>query len=161
MLRSSILWLLLWQATASALAAQRRIGEPLVLDSATTAKANAQCGAFADESVFVDSLWVPSPRTLVSVNAYGLQLPALRSAPLLEYPAQLQRDHIQGRVVVVAVVGGNGRIESGSVKVIETPHQDFVPVMEHYLYSARFTQPRLRKHPVRVCIVLPTEFHTR
>jgi hypothetical protein len=58
-------------------------------------------------------------------------------------------------------VGVNGRIERNSVKVIETPHEGFVPVMEHRLYGSRFTRPRLRKHPVRVCVVVPAEFHTR
>jgi hypothetical protein len=156
MLRPSTLLVVLCHVTSTALA-----GQVNYLDSTTTAKANAQCGAVADDSVFVDSLWVPGPRTLVSVHAYGLQVPDLQSAPTVQYPARLERDKIQGRVVVVAIVGVNGRIEPGSVKVVETPHQDFVPVMEHHLYGARFTRPRLRKHPVRVCIVVPAEFHTR
>ena len=85
--RLSIVSLLLVQAMATRLVGQQRFLERLYLDSATTAKANAQCGSFADESVFVDSMWVPGPQTLVSINAYGLEGLESRYSPPPEYRA--------------------------------------------------------------------------
>lgn len=152
MLRAGLLCFILCTLALAPLTAQ--------LDSATQAKASAACGHLADDSVWVDSLWKPGPQTLVSINAYGLHVPELQGMPVpLEYPAHLREEHVQGRVVATGIIGGNGRTEPGSVHVVETPHPDFVPVVEKYLYGAHFSRPSLRGRPVRVCIALPIDFH--
>src|ERR1043166_1622630 len=107
MLRSVLLCLVLCTATQARLIAQRA-----PLDSATAAKASAQCGHVADDSVWADSLWKPGPQTVVSVHAYGLEVPDFRSTPPApEYPAHLRRNHVQGRVVATGIIGVNGQIE--------------------------------------------------
>jgi hypothetical protein len=130
------------------------------LDSAQVARARALCGPLADDSVVLDPLWPPTG-TLVSKRFAGLEgpqwLPSPRVVP--EYPRSLLKQRIQGRVIAAAIVDTTGHIAPGSIKVVSTPHEDFVPAVERYLKQQRFTPGRIHGRLMRVCIAWPIDFH--
>ena len=53
------------------------------------------------------------------------QKPALLFGPRLDYPEDLRRNRIQGRVLVQAILDTLGRIEPGSIQFVMTPDPGF------------------------------------
>ncbi len=131
---------------------------PLRPDSAQLAQGRALCGRLADDSVGFSPFSLPAG-SLVSPEFPGLEPPSqVGFGPALEYPDHLRKRGIQGRVVVSAVIDTTGRVERGSVKVVTTPHEDFVPAVERFLMRARYQPGKLYGRPMRVCIVMPIDF---
>jgi periplasmic protein TonB len=58
--------------------------------------------------------------------------------PNPEYPSRLKSAGVTGTVQVRFIVGANGRVESNSIKVVSTPHPDFVDGIRRALASARY-----------------------
>jgi TonB family protein len=130
----------------------------LKLDSAQFARGRALCGPVADDSLVLDPLWPPAG-SLVSLRFPELEKPkilASRGHP--EYPAHLRSEGVRGTVIVAVIVDTTGEVEPASVKVASTPHPDFIPVVERYLYGIRFSPGRLHSRLVRVCVVMPVSF---
>jgi periplasmic protein TonB len=55
-----------------------------------------------------------------------------------EYPSRLRNAGVTGTVQVRFIVGANGRVESNSIKIVSTPHPDFVDGVRRALQNARF-----------------------
>jgi len=91
-------------------------------------------------------------------DARALEGPEVLSGPRLEYPDNLRRAGIQGRVVVRVVIDTSGRAERGSVRILSTPHPDFNGPVTEYIEHARFSVPVSSKGHVRACVVLPVDF---
>jgi len=131
-------------------------------DSAQVAQARALCGPLADDSVKQNALWLAPPEAVFSARVAGVEPPSMlpSSSAIPEYPGDLRRQGIEGRVIAAAIVDATGRVEPGSVKVSVTPHPDFTPAVERYLERARFRPGQLNGRPIRVCIVTPLDFRT-
>lgn len=86
------------------------------------------------------------------------ELPVLLAGPQLAYPEPLRRAGIAGQVVVEAVIDSTGRVESGSLRVVQTTNDGFASAAKEYVLRALFRPARLRGRPVRVLIRLPVEF---
>lgn len=84
--------------------------------------------------------------------------PHLASSPTLVYPAPLLLAGISGRVVLEAVIDTTGRVEDGSVRVVESSEPRFNPAAREYIRGARFTPGRIGGRPVRVVFRMPVEF---
>jgi hypothetical protein len=84
-----------------------------------------------------DTVTVPPP--IYTENDSLTQKPAfMGSATPPEYPLDLKRRGIHGRVVVQMVLDTLGRIEQNSMQVVTTPHPGFVTPVAHFLGSASF-----------------------
>jgi periplasmic protein TonB len=55
-----------------------------------------------------------------------------------EYPSRLRNAGVTGTVQVRFIVGANGRVETSSIKIVSTPHPDFVEGVRRALQNARF-----------------------
>ena len=84
--------------------------------------------------------------------------PHLVSGPTLMYPAPLLLSRITGRVVVEAVIDTTGRVQEGTVRVIESSDPRFNESAKVYLEGAHFTPGRIAGRPVPVRFQMPVEF---
>src|SRR2546422_7243841 len=91
------------------------------------ARARALCGPLAEDGLVLDPMW-PRAGDLVSQQFNLLELPRLLPTRVVaEYPRNLRERGIQGVVFVAAIIDTTGHIEATSVKVVTTPHDDFLP----------------------------------
>jgi TonB family protein len=86
------------------------------------------------------------------------ETPLLLAAPPTPYPDLLRQAGIGGRVLLQAIVDTSGRIEPGSMRILQTPNRAFnAPVME-WATKALFRPARLDGRAVRVIIHLPVDY---
>ena len=84
--------------------------------------------------------------------------PHLVSSAVLTYPAPLLLARVTGRVVVEAVIDTTGRVEEGTVRVIESSDARFNESAKDYLQAAHFTPARIAGRAVPVRFQMPVEF---
>ena len=127
-------------------------------DSAQRARARALCGPLAEDTLVLDPTW-PHAGDLVSQSFAFMEPPrSLPARVVVEYPRSLRDRGIEGAVFLAAIIDTTGRIEANSVKVVATPHLDFLPAVHKYLYQLRFSPGRAHGHPVRVCVAMVIPF---
>jgi TonB family protein len=86
------------------------------------------------------------------------QKPALLSAPTIQYPEDLRRNHIQGRVLVQMILDTLGQVERGSIQFATTPDPGFLMPVQQYLTFARFRPARRNGRLVRSIVQMPIDF---
>jgi TonB family protein len=82
-------------------------------------------------------------------------VPAVVAVPPFQYPASLGSRSPHGRAVVRVVVDTFGRVEPGSITVIETPDSALAPAVLDFAAHVLFRPGRVRGHRVRVVVDLP------
>jgi protein TonB len=87
------------------------------------------------------------------------ELPMMLAAPA--YPELLRQAGLQGRVVLEVVIDTLGRVERGSVVVVESAHPAFVAPAQQSLLKSLFRPARVRGKAVRVRVRVPIEFVLR
>ena len=133
----------------------------LIPDSAQRALARKLCGSLAEDGLVLDPMW-PRAGDLVSQQFNLLELPRLLPTRVVaEYPRNLRERGIQGVVFVAAIIDTTGHIEATSVKVVTTPHDDFLPAVRNYLDQVRFSPGRVHERRVRVCTAIQVPFLIR
>jgi len=107
---------------------------------------------------------VPLPRITMHIagDVYGEaeveERPHRLSGPPLAYPGPLLLSRIGGRVIIEAVIDTTGRVEGGTVRVLESSDARFNEAAQEYVRAARFTAGRLAGRAVRVRFEMPVEF---
>ena len=84
--------------------------------------------------------------------------PHRTSGPALTYPAPLLLSRTSGRVIIEAVIDTTGRVEDGTVRVIESSDARFNQAAKDYVRAARFTPGRIAGRAVRVRFEMPVAF---
>lgn len=100
----------------------------------------------------------PVDLTQVFVEAVVDEPPERISFPPPEYPRMLQEAHIEGSVVLEAVIDTTGHAEPNSIKVISSTNRAFEAPAKDALRRALFRPGRVRGQPVRVLVHLPIRF---
>jgi len=80
------------------------------------------------------------------------------AARSLQYPELMLQAHIQGRVLVQAIIDTSGRAEPPSVKVIQSPNPGFDQPAKNLVLKSLFRPARVHGRAVRVLINLPIDF---
>jgi TonB family protein len=101
---------------------------------------------------------VAPPQDEVYTEAIVDEKPLLLSAPPPPYPALLSAAGIQGRVVLQAVVDTTGRLEPGSLKILETPNPGFNTPVKQWALKALFRPAMRQGRAVRVYVNLPLDY---
>jgi TonB family protein len=73
----------------------------------------------------------------------------LLSQPVPKYPPALAALGVAGRVKVEFVVDTTGRVETGSVRILESSHRAFEDAARGTVLAAEFRPARFGSHPVR------------
>ena len=84
--------------------------------------------------------------------------PVPRHAPALVYPPDAERQHIQGKVVVTAVVGTDGVVEKQSVKVVQSAHPLLDAQARQFVEGTTLWPACRNGAPVRARIAVPFQF---
>ena len=67
----------------------------------------------------------------------------------LRYPPRLQSANVSGTVMMRFIVGANGRVEMGSVQVLDSPHDEFTDAVKDALRKMRYRPAEVRGTKVR------------
>ncbi|CAN5721663.1 hypothetical protein BH23GEM1_BH23GEM1_06260 [soil metagenome] len=78
--------------------------------------------------------------------------------PQPEYPSSMRESGMTGRVVVQFVVGANGRVEPGSIKVLESTNSAFAAAVREVLPRHRFSPAKIGGTAVRQIVQQPFVF---
>jgi protein TonB len=70
-------------------------------------------------------------------------------APVPRYPDALKSANVEGAVVMQFIVGTNGRVEPGSIKVVSSPHRQFSDAVRDALLNAKYRPAQVGGHAVR------------
>lgn len=84
--------------------------------------------------------------------------PEIIEAGVLEYPSLLRQAGVEGRVVLEFVVDPQGRVEAGTIKVIEAAHPAFATSARAAAPAMRFSPARVNGRAVRVLVRVPFDF---
>ena len=103
------------------------------------------------------------PVTLhIAGDVYGeddvQERPHLTAASPVTYPAPLLLGRVSGHVVVEAVIDTTGRVEEGSIRVVESTDARFNEAARSYARGARFAPGRVAGRAVRVRFQIPVDF---
>lgn len=75
-----------------------------------------------------------------------------------EYPSSMRETGITGRVMVQFVVGANGRVEPGSIKILESTNSAFAAAVREVLPRHRFSPAKIGGTAVRQIVQQPFVF---
>jgi protein TonB len=78
--------------------------------------------------------------------------------PAPEYPSSMRESGMTGRVVVQFVVGANGRVEAGSIKILESTNPAFAAAVREVLPRHRFSPAKIGGRAVRQIVQQPFVF---
>jgi len=116
--------------------------------------------------VVVEVAFDPLDTATAPLPIYGeddslTQKPALLGRPPIQYPEDMRRNHIQGRVLVQMILDTLGQVERGSIQFATTPDPGFLMPVQQYLAFARFRPARRNGRVVRVIVHMPIDFRLR
>ncbi|MHB1096074.1 MAG: energy transducer TonB [Gemmatimonadaceae bacterium] len=82
-------------------------------------------------------------------------------SPMPRYPQLLRDAGVEGATLVRFVVDTLGRIEQGTVKVVESTHPAFALAVQAVLPQMRFSPARVGERKVRQLVEFPFQFRLR
>ena len=97
-------------------------------------------------------------RNQVFIDSHIDQHPQLLSWPPPLYPDAMRQAHIEGRVLIRAIIDTTGRIEPASVKIVETPNPAFDNAARFVVLHALYRPARVHGRAVRVLVNIPVDF---
>ncbi len=77
------------------------------------------------------------------------------------YPEDLRRRHVGGIAEIAFVVDANGRVEPGSVEVVDATHPAFGEAAKLVLLQTGFKPGKVSGSPVRVKVSLPIVYRVQ
>jgi len=86
------------------------------------------------------------------------QLPTVLRLGKPEYPRGAREKGLQGWAVIDAILGPDGRVEAGSLRLVAASDQIFVAPAERAVAAAEYVPGRVGGTAVRVLIRLPVMF---
>jgi TonB family protein len=115
--------------------------------AAVPARVEPAARAPSANEVFDEDVVEQRPR-LTNVNE-------LQRALQDRYPAQLQANRVSGSVMASFVVGADGRVDPGSIQIVNSPNPGFNAPTQSVLRRARFRPATVKGQPVRVQVTMP------
>lgn len=134
-------------AKAAAEAAEREL-------AAARARAEAEAAAAASAAAAKSRVESESAGEVASNASYDeaevdVAVRPLGGAPVPKYPERLRSAHVEGRVNVRFIVGTNGRVEGGSIKILDSPDPAFSEEVRRALLATRYSAAQAGGKKVR------------
>jgi TonB family protein len=96
---------------------------------------------------------------VLASNVHVDELPIpLVSNPPPTYPVMLERDRLDGRVVVEFTIDSTGVVDIGSLRVLQSTHTQFTHAVRRVLPRLRFMPAHLAARAVEVTVRQPFVF---
>ena len=122
----------------------------LLACAANSQSADAGCGA-------ARKVLSPADTTIYDTTQVTTR-PTVLSGPSLEYPERARQQRITGRVSLALVVNADGRVQEGSIRVLESPDRLLERPSINYARAAVFQPACLDGRAVRVRLRVPIDF---
>lgn len=81
--------------------------------------------------------------------------------PQPRFPADLQKAHVSGKLLLQFVIDANGRVDMSTFKVVHSDNDEFVQAVRAVLPQARFYPATVAGRPVREMVTTPYVFAFR
>jgi len=94
----------------------------------------------------------------VPENTLGLEPPSQVSAPPLDYPRTLREAGVEGRVAATVIIGTDGRVEPGSIQILQASNAAFEAPTRAAIEATAFRPGRLHGELVRVRAQMQVRF---
>lgn len=104
------------------------------------------------------STGVPSTGTALGAGDVDVAAALRPTSPLPRYPDLLRVQRLEGRAVARFIVGADGRVELGSVQILEASHPAFAESVRAVVARLRFSPARVGRRPVRQLVEVPFGF---
>ena len=98
-------------------------------------------------------------RLPVRVESAPVRMIRTKRAP--RYPEDMRRSNYDGKVLLEFVVGADGRIDLGSVLILQASTRQFVRSVVDFLPTMRFSPLEIAGCPVRTLVQMPFAFDLR
>ncbi len=131
-------------AKAAAEAAERELAA-----SRARAEADAAAAAAARSRVESESAGDVSPNASYDAAEVDVAVRPLGGSPVPKYPERLRSAQVEGRVNVRFIVGTNGRVEGGSIKILDSPDPAFSEEVRRVLLATRYSAAQAAGKKVR------------
>jgi hypothetical protein len=107
-------------------------------------------------------LRAPADSTLITEeNAPGIERASIVDIPAPHYPSELRRNYQQGSVWTAYIIGADGAVEPGSIRVLYADHPAFAASAAEALARGRFRPARSHGVPVRERVFQVITFRIR
>jgi protein TonB len=129
--------------------------------------------AINTDQLFVFRVGVPShagtiapaaaydPGTALLDSQVEVQVTLDTHSPMPRYPQLLRDAGVEGATLVRFVVDTLGRVEQGTVKIVESTHPAFALAVQAVLPQMRFSPARVGERKVRQLVEFPLQFRLR
>ena len=104
---------------------------------------------------------VDDPGTAFLDSQVEVQVALDTRSPMPRYPQLLRDAGVEGSTLVRFVVDTLGRVEQGTVKVVESTHPAFALAVQAVLPQMRFSPARVGERKVRQLVEFPLQFRLR
>lgn len=104
---------------------------------------------------------VEDPGTAFLDSQVEVQVALDTRSPMPRYPQLLRDAGVEGATLVRFVVDTLGRVEQGTVKVVESTHPAFALAVQAVLPQMRFSPARVGERKVRQLVEFPLQFRLR
>ncbi|MHB0962690.1 MAG: TonB family protein [Gemmatimonadaceae bacterium] len=104
---------------------------------------------------------VDDPGTALLDSQVEVQVALDTRSPMPRYPQLLRDAGVEGATLVRFVVDTLGRVEQGTVKVVESTHPAFALAVQAVLPQMRFSPARVGERKVRQLVEFPLQFRLR
>ncbi|MFA6166088.1 MAG: TonB family protein [Gemmatimonadaceae bacterium] len=104
---------------------------------------------------------VDDPGTAFLDSQVEVQVALDTRSPMPRYPQLLRDAGVEGATLVRFVVDTLGRVEQGTVKVVESTHPAFALAVQAVLPQMRFSPARVGERKVRQLVEFPLQFRLR
>lgn len=132
-------------ASAAAEAAARAAAEGERVAAAARADSAARAGRGRVQSQSAGDV---DPSQTFTANQVEREV-QIRDRAMPKYPESLRSVNVTGEVVLRYIVGTNGRVESGSIEVVSSPHKLFTDAARRALLDTRFRPAEVGGRAVR------------
>lgn len=114
----------------------------------------SQAGSFTPAAV-------DDPGTALLDSQVEVQVALDTRSPMPRYPHLLRDAGIEGSTLLRFVVDTLGRVEQGTVQVVESTHPTFALALQAVLPQMRFSPARVGERKVRQLVEFPLQFRLR
>lgn len=124
-----------------------------VTSAAASARAELSSAASSDDAIgqtgAAGGLSSGSANRAFSLGEVETPAAAIDGNPALPYPEALRSAGVEGSVAVEFIVGSNGRVERGSIRVLQSANPQFSAAVRNYLVDARYRPAKVGGKAVR------------
>ena len=94
-----------------------------------------------------------------AIRLAKVEAPVLVSAPSTQYPDELRQQRIEGTVIVEAKIDTSGRVDTTSIKIVQSPDARFDQAAKNFVARSRYRAGKTDGRRVPMYVHVPVLFN--